>query len=480
MAEPLKVLFVAAEMAPLAKVGGLADVVGSLPRSLRELGVDARVVLPRYPRISGDLPQIAALPSPVDRGSELRILSTSAGGVPVFLVDDRLYFDRPEVYGYADDGSRFLAFCHAALQAMEALAWIPDVVHCHDWHTAIVPHWLRAGAHVPVALRGSASVLTIHNLAYQGWFDPAGPDGRWIVPEAFYSRPDGGHDLLTQGIASADLVTTVSESYAHEITTPECGEGLDGLLRDRMNSLRGILNGIDWVDFNPATDRALAASFSAEHPEGKAACKQALQREVGFDLSPRTPLIGVVGRLVEQKGVDLLAEVLPAVLAELDLQVVLLGTGEPAYEGRFREMSSRARRQLAAFLTFDEALARRIYAGADIFLMASRFEPCGLGQLISLRYGTVPVVHRTGGLADTVVDYQPSTHRGTGFLFRGYDPTALALALGRAIEVYRDSSAWSTIQRNGMLQDFSWTASAARYLDAYHDALALRAARQVG
>ncbi|MBM2813089.1 MAG: hypothetical protein HW416_3848 [Chloroflexi bacterium] len=282
---------------------------------------------------------------------------------------------------------------------------------------------------------------------------------------------------MSQGIAGADLINTVSERYAEEITTPEYGEGLDGLLTARQNQLRGIVNGIDYDIFNPETDAAIAARYSVDALAGKVQCKAALQQEVGFDLNPRTPVVAMIGRLVDQKGFDLVAPILDRLLSEIDLQFVILGTGDPEYHEMLRERAARNRRQLAAFLTFDAALAQRIYAGADMFLMPSRFEPCGLGQLISLRYGTVPIVRSTGGLADTVTDYRGATHRGTGFVFRDYNAVALSVALGRALEVYRQPDRWLEVQVQGMRRDSSWAASASRYVDLYHEAIELRRLR---
>lgn len=470
-------MFLAAEVAPFVKVGGLADVAGALPKSLRALGHDVRLAMPRYAAIDGARYGLQRVlePFPVPASSQQAgVYEATASAAPIYFVDNQHYFGRDAVYGYPDDTERFLYFCRAALAAPELLGWSPDVVHVNDWHTAIVPHWMRTRHHLPAALESAASVLTIHNLAYQGPFEPSGYPPEWVDPGFLSQREDGGFDLLRQGIASADLITTVSERYAQEITTPDYGEGLERLLAGRQSHLWGILNGIDYEVFDPETDPALARPYSTDSLEGKEACKLALQREAGFDVNPRTPLVGLVGRLADQKGFDLVAEVLPLLLAEVDLQVVLLGTGEPRYHELFREMAARNRRQLAAFLTFDGALAQRIYAGADIFLMPSRFEPCGLGQLISLRYGTVPVVRTTGGLADTVTDYQPTTGRGTGFVFRRYHAVSLSWALGRALEVYRQPERWRDIQVQGMRQDFSWQRSARRYVDAYQEAIQTR------
>ena len=345
-------------------------------------------------------------------------------------------------------------------------------MHVNDWHTAVIPHWMRAGYPLPAAVAGAASVITIHNLAYQGGFDPTRYPREWINPDALSGATNGGHNLLAEGIAAADLVTTVSERYAQEITQPEYGEGLDELLRRRGNELKGIINGIDYEAFDPSRDPAIARSYSADDISGKRQCKAALQQEAGFDVAERTPLIGIVGRLADQKGFDLVAEIAEPFLREVDAQVVMLGTGEPRYHDLFRELAARNRRQLYVDLKFDGALAQRIYAGSDMFLMPSRFEPCGLGQLISLRYGTVPIVRFTGGLADTVSDYQPATRRGTGFVFRDYDSVALSFTLGRALETFRQPDRWEDIQIAGMRQDVSWQGSAARYAEAYEDAVA--------
>jgi starch synthase len=471
----MRILFVAAEVAPFAKVGGLADVAGALPKELCALGHDVRVIMPRHGSIDGTRYGLRpALDSSVDvLGSpeSARLEVAGAGPVPVYFVANERYFSRDNVYAYEDDIERFLYFCRAALDSIEALGWAPDVVHVNDWHTAVIPHWMRHGYEIPASLRSAVSLITIHNLAYRGELDPKLYPTEWMRPNTLEARTDASYDLLAQGIASADLVTTVSERYAHEITLPEHGEGLDELLRERSNELRGIINGIDYEVFDPANDPAIAEPYSAESLDGKAACKAALQREAGFDVGPRTPLIGIVGRLADQKGFDLVAQLVEPLLAEVDVQIVMLGTGDPAYHNLFRELAAHNRRQLAVYLKFDAALAQRIYAGSDMFLMPSRFEPCGLGQLISLRYGTVPVVRLTGGLADTVTDYQPATRRGTGFVFREYQPVALTLALGRALETYREMDRWREIQLQGMKQDVSWKGSAKKYVDVYQRAV---------
>jgi len=410
-------------------------------------------------------------PIQVPGGGEAAPLSEADdNGVPVYLVESERYFGRDAVYGFPDDPERFLYFCRAALGALDSLNWAPDVIHCNDWHTAMIAHWLHTRTDLPANARGAASLLTIHNLAYQGEFDPEALDLPWLDASTLEASPNGKYSFLTQGLHDADIINAVSERYAQEITTPEYGEGLDSVLRPRQNQLRGILNGIDFERFDPSTDKDIASNFSAEAPDGKIACKLALQQEAGFDVNARTPLIGLIGRLVDQKGFDLVAEILQPLTAEVNLQVVILGTGDPKYHDLLRELAAHNRRQIAAYLTFDEALAQRIYAGCDMFLMPSRFEPCGLGQMIALRYGTVPIVRQTGGLADTVVDYHPASDRGTGFVFKIYDDTALTFACGRALEVYPMTDQWRSLQQRGMRQDFSWIASAQKYVETYTEA----------
>jgi starch synthase len=478
-----KVLFVAAEAAPFAKVGGLADVAGALPKYLHSLGHDVRVILPLYRLVDrtryGIHDALGGQRFPVLGSEQLASLAeTTFEGVPVYFIANDHYYDRDDVYGYEDDVERFLYFCRATLEALDRLQWSPDIIHTNDWHTAAIPYWIGAGYALPEASLSAATVLTIHNLAYQGGFDPEAYPRVWVEPSRVHRRADGWNDLLSQGIHEADMINAVSERYAHEITTPEYGEGIEGLLTARQNHLRGILNGIDDDMFNPATDPAIAKNYSAEDLDGKEDCKLALQQEVGFDVGPRRPLVGLIGRLVDQKGFDLVAEMLEPLLAEIDLQVVILGTGAPEYHDLLRLQAARNRRQIAAYLTFDAALAQRIYAGVDMFLMPSRFEPCGLGQMISLRYGTVPIVRATGGLADTVTDYQGATGRGTGFVFRRYHSVSLVTAISRALEIYRQPERWREIQLQGMRQDNSWTASAQRYLSLYQEAIEARKHRQ--
>jgi starch synthase len=482
---PLRILFISAEVAPYAKVGGLADVAGSLPKALRALGHDVRVIMPRYGQIDpsqyGLQPVLDAFQvSFPDREEPASLWQTTLdGGVPVYLVESEHYFAREAIYGYQDDGERFLFFSRAALEVPRQLDWQPDILHCNDWHTAIIPCLLKTTLEDDPFYAGAASIFTIHNLAYQGIFDQkilaiTGLSGSWLQPQI------GGRcselDLMSQGILYADVVNTVSPTYAQEILTPEYGEGLDPVLKYRKGRLFGILNGLDTNAFNPATDPHLAARYDVDNLDRKAENKLALQREGGLVEAAAIPLVGIVSRLADQKGFDLLESIVEPVLRQTGVQLALLGTGDEHYQDLFRRLRERHPEQAFVALTFDAALAQRIYAGADIFLMPSRYEPCGLGQMIAMRYGTVPVVRRTGGLADTVSDYRPPDGEGDGFVFEEYSSWACFVALIRAIESYRRQDEWRTLQRRGMRTDFSWTVSAQRYIALHEKARQFKAA----
>ncbi|HEV2249984.1 MAG TPA: glycogen/starch synthase [Candidatus Limnocylindria bacterium] len=456
----LRAAFAAAEAAPFAKVGGLADVAGSLPQALARLGCAVTLYVPLHgtiDRARWGIPGDGVERSVTYGASSFRVTypAIEREGVRiVFVTHKRIGRDR--VYGAPDDAKRYAFFCRAVATA---LADEPaDVVHAHDWHAALL---------VPMIARAAATVFTIHNLAYQGktsaeLLAPVGLPKTRVAPE----RP-GECNPMARAIARADIVSTVSPRYAKEILTPEFGEGLEGLLRQRKADVRGIVNGIDTDVFDPATDPHLAAPFSAEDRRGKAVDKAALQAEGGLRVDAESPVLGVIGRLVEQKGVDLLIAVAPDLL-EGGAQLVVLGSGDPAYEERWRTLHKRYPSRLFLTLGFDAALAQRIYAGCDLFLMPSRFEPCGLGQLISLRYGTIPVVRAVGGLADTVRDLDERPRDGNGFSFAQYDRTAFSGALARALRAFRrDGDRWNELRGRAMRLDHSWTASAKRYLDLY-------------
>ena len=456
----LRVAFVAAEAAPFAKVGGLADVAGSLPQALAQLGCTVTLYVPLHgtiDRATWGIPNEGAERSVTYGASHVRVAypAIEREGVRiVFVANKRI--GRDKVYGAPDDAKRYAFFCRAVATA---LADEPaDVVHAHDWHAALL---------VPMIRRKTATVFTIHNLAYQGKTSaeilaPVGlPRTRIAVEKPGECNP------MARAIARTDIISTVSPRYAKEILTPEFGEGLEGLLQQRRADVRGIVNGIDTDFFDPAADPHIAARYSADDRRGKAQCKAALQSEGGLRVDAETPVLGVIGRLVEQKGVDLLTAVAPDLL-DGGAQLVVLGTGDSAYEERWRKLRERYPSRLFLTLGFDAALAQRIYAGCDLFLMPSRFEPCGLGQLISLRYGTIPVVRAVGGLADTVRDVDEHPRDGNGFSFTRYDRTAFSGALARALQAFRrDGGLWNDLRGRAMHEDHSWTASAKQYLDVY-------------
>lgn len=481
---PLRILMLAAEMVPFAKTGGLADVVGALPKALRELGHDIRVCLPRYGFIDRnrfELRQIRdSFPVPMNSGAEqAEILGTEIGrGVPVYFVENAKFYDREGIYMYPDDADRFIFLCRAAMEMARRLEWSPDIIHCNDWHTAVVPNWLVTIYRDDPFFAHTASIYTVHNLAYQGVFghrvlEIAGlAKFEFEVPPGL--SPVSQVNLMGRGLYYADIINTVSPTYAKEILTPEYGEGFDWLLRERRDRLYGVLNGIDYEVLNPATDPHLAAHYSVNDPGPRRADKEALQAEAGLAVSPETPLVGMISRLSDQKGFDLVGQVAEALLTHLDLQLVILGTGDERYHKLFAGMHDRFPTRTAVFLTFNAPLAQRIYAGSDMFLMPSRFEPCGLGQLIALRYGGVPIVRRTGGLADTVQEYQPGLGSGNGFTFGPYDGMAMYTAIVKAITSYAHRDAWRTLMMRCMSMDFSWRASAERYVELYQRAVASR------
>ena len=543
MNKSLKILLLSSEAAPFAKVGGLADVAGSLPRALRQLGHDARLALPKYGPINeakfGLTKVLDSLPVPAGSDHEQRpeiaeglasIFESTVEGLPAYLVGNDKYFDRQEVYGYDDDGERFVFFCRAALEMLKKLDWRPDVIHCNDWHTGIIPNWLKTIYKNDPFFAHTGTAFTIHNLAYQGIFGPellefAGLGDYGLIPLLPSPPKLGGRGgdglsrvvvLMARGILFADVINAVSEKYAQEILTPEYGERLDPILAQRQDRLFGILNGLDYEVWDPATDPDIAVNYDAAPPSppptlrqapgplalvldtvldgqyqgdkyraqgqraqdtalggkegGRVENKLALQREAGLPPDPDVLLIGMISRLADQKGFDILAEASDQ-LMEMDLQFVLLGTGEERYHRIFANVAGKYQGQAAVFLKFDPALARRIYAGSDAFLMPSRFEPCGLGQLIAMRYGSVPIVRSIGGLADTVQGFDPTTGQGNGFAFSDYSEEALLAAVKRTLETYSRKDTWRTLMERGMRADFSWRASARKYVELYHKAL---------
>jgi starch synthase len=478
----MKILFVASECAPFAKTGGLGDVVGALPKALHALGMDVRVVLPLYAGIDWDrLDRLdGALGVPMFYGTAwcgLRMSRLPGSEVPIYFLEHHGYFDRPQLYGppggaYGDNLERFTFLSRGALELCKALGWIPDVVHANDWQSALVPAYLNT-VEWAQPLHGSASIYSIHNLAYQGVFDPGSIGVTGLGAEHLHAREFehfGTLNLTKGALYHSTLLSTVSPTYAREIQTGPYGAGLDGVLRERSSDLRGILNGIDTTEWNPATDPRLVAHFDATDLSGKAACKAALQREAGLAERAETPLFALVGRLVAQKGVDVLAAALPRIL-DWDLQVVLLGTGDRDVEERLATIANERPDRCAVKIGFDDALAHRIEAGADFFLMPSRFEPSGLNQMYSLRYGTLPIVRATGGLADSVRSYDEATGDGTGFVLNDLTPDALADTVGWALATwYQRPQHVAAMRLRAMAQDFSWERAAGEYRELYRAA----------
>ncbi len=484
----MKIFLVSSEVIPFAKTGGLADVCGSLPVELRRLGHDVVVCMPGYQSAqTGSQPvSETGLELPVELdGREVRgRLLTSRlpdSDVPVWLVQNTELFDRPGLYqdeqgDYGDNCRRFSFFCHFALELLRVHEWFPDVLHCNDWQTGLVPALLRTRLSGQPGYRDIATLMTIHNLAYQGVFDEREMASTGMEAEYFNWRQMEfyGHiNLLKTGIVFADAISTVSPQYAREIQTRERGCGLENVLRERSNRLLGVLNGVNTSVWNPGEDRYLAATYGvASWRDGKSANKAALQKEAGFEPQSDVPLIGLVGRLASQKGWSLILPVMTRWLESRAAQWIVLGTGDVAIEESLRQLRRRFPSRLAVDLGFSDALAHRIEAGADIFLMPSQYEPCGLNQQYSMRYGTVPVVHHTGGLADTVVDANPQTvsnRTANGFAFESFDEGSLESALARAVATWTGNPAvWSQLVETGMTTDWSWERSARRYQELYH------------
>jgi starch synthase len=479
--QPLKVLILAAEIVPFAKVGGLADVVGALPKALHELGHDVRLVMPRYRQVDPQRFQLSTVAENVSVSIgnfqvQVCVRQGEIGDhIPVYMIDAPRFFDRENIYGYTDDGERFILFCRAALEAMRTLSWSPDILHCNDWHTGIVPNWMHTIYRDDPFFADTATVYTIHNLAYQGIFGYRILEVAGVAANGFLypqiAELANVVDIMARGILFADAITTVSERYAQEILTPTFGEKLDHLLRSRRDRLFGILNGIDYQEINPATDRYIHTQFDANSLDRRAENKVALQQQAHLPVREDVPLLAMISRLTDQKGFDLLSQIAQPLLSQ-GVQLVVLGIGDQHYHEMFQNLAARYPDQVAIFLTFNAELAQRIYAGSDMFLMPSRFEPCGLSQLIAMRYGSVPIVRSVGGLADTVQEYDPRTGEGNGFTFTNYDPWELFAAIIRALEVYRFKDAWRGLQLRGMAADHSWHASALRYVEVYHNALA--------
>lgn len=481
----MKILFAASEMVPFCKTGGLADVVGSLPPVLAALGNEVHVILPGYRSISREkygfrenCARFQVTVGPVTK--PVSISSASWKGVSVHLVENKEYFDRPFLYGdengdYFDNGPRFICYCRGVLETLKCIGFQPHIVHAHDWQAGLIPAYIGTVFNDDPFFRHAKTLFTIHNLGYQGVFQPwvfslsGVPDEefRWQRMEYY-----GNVSFLKSGIVYADAVSTVSATYAKEITKKPLGFGLEGVLAERRNILHGILNGIDTEEWDPATDMTIPERYSVRGLNGKARCRKVLLEQVGLSAGGKTPVFGIVSRLVEQKGFDILEEAMEK-LALLDLRLVILGTGTREHNEAMRRFADKYPDRIRLLLKFDVADSRLIYAGSDAFLIPSRYEPCGLGQMIAMRYGTLPVAHSTGGLADTVFDLDKDPVRGNGFTFSAYSAAALVAVMKRTVTAFGEQGRprWQAAMVRGMNEDFSWKRSAERYIGLFQKML---------
>lgn len=480
-----KVLFVASEVVPYAKTGGLADVVGSLPSALMKLGCEVAVVLPRYKNISPEKYKLEAevkgMAVPMGMGEmSADILSTRLGDThaKVYFIQNDRYFNRDGFYGtpegdYHDNAERFAFFSRAVLEMLKVIEWRPEILHLNDWQTGLVAAYLKTLYKSDPRYAPLRTLFSIHNMAYQGLFP------KYVLPMTGLGWEEFSHEklefydqvnYLKAGLVYSDALNTVSERYAKEIQTEEFGHGLQGVLGSRAADLFGIVNGIDYGEWNPATDKEIPAQYTVKNHDKKVESKKKLLQELGLEFDAKTPVVGLISRLADQKGLDLIADIIQDFLA-MDVQLVVLGTGDPKYHALFESLKQRFPSKLSVSLKFDNRLAKLIYAGSDMFLMPSRFEPCGLGQMISMKYGTVPLVRKTGGLADTVENLSPDGKKGTGFVFENYKSEDLLFTLKRAAEAFRQPKLWADLVQRGMKQDFSWDASAGKYLQLYGDIL---------
>ena len=476
----MKLFFAASEVAPFIKTGGLADVAGSLPNALAKLGHDVRVILPLYSAIPAmwrrQMTFLKSFHFPLSwRNAYCGLFSLEYQGLTYYFIDNEYYFQREGLYGQFDDGERFAYFSRAVVEVPIQLGWAPDIIHCNDWQTSLVPVYLLEARHREPLLMHTKSVFTIHNIEYQGQFD-RNILGDVLGLDESYFREDmlsyyGDVNLVKGAIYAADYITTVSPTYAKELQYAFYAHGLEGVIADNYHKFTGILNGIDMEHNNPATDPFLPAPYSAADPSGKAACKAALQEKLGLNVDPDVPIIACISRLVAHKGYELVTAAFPKIL-EHYVQFVVLGTGDWGIESFFRMAAQEYPGRVSANLMYSAELASQIYAGADLLLMPSISEPCGLSQMIAMRYGTVPIVRLTGGLKDSVPSYNPTTGTGLGFTFGSITPGDLLGAIDRGLEAYEtDRPNWTALMKRGMTTDFSWDQSAAAYEKVYQQVM---------
>lgn len=489
--KPLKIFFASSEVVPFAKTGGLADVASALPKNLKLLNHDVRVIMPKYGSINDAkfrLREVIRLKKiEVPMGKKTYVISVKSAFIPsskvqVYFVEYPEYYHRESLYvdpktgtDWEDNPARFLLFSRSILEIAKTLSWQPNIIHCNDWQTSAVPLYLKTLYRDDEFFAETKTVLSIHNVGYQGNFSPDSVTSGGFPADLFYPLSpiefNGKFSFLKTGIKYADIITTVSETYAREIqSTAEYGFGFEGILHDRTDDLYGILNGIDDDIWNPEKDDLIPFKFSRDDLTGKQKDKAALLEHCNLQKHPDFPLIGIISRLADQKGFDLIANVLKDIAA-LDMQMVILGTGDKKYHDLFNKASKKYPDKFSVHLTFNNALAHQIEAGSDCFLMPSRYEPCGLNQMYSMKYGTIPIVRATGGLADTVVDADADPENGTGFTFKKYDAAKMLDAVKRALRHYQDAATWKTLQVRCMSRDFSWKKSARKYVEIYRLAL---------
>ena len=479
----MRILFSASEALPYAKTGGLADVIEALPRALVKLGHEVAVFLPRYHGVKANKTVVPSLTIP--QGTRLRFPAISNGGfhqgVRYYFLDDPFYFDRDGIYGdrnheYPDNAERFTEFSRAAIELAKQV-WMPDILHCHDWQTAMVPVLLRSSYADDPTVKNLPVVFTVHNIGYPGIFPKEAMDRAGIPVGVFHPGGIeffGNINFLKGGLIYSDYLTTVSQKYAQEIQTSEFGFGLEGVIRSRADRLVGILNGVDYAAWSPDRDALIPAKYSAKDLSGKRVCKLALLEQLHLlNDNPNRPVLGIVSRFADQKGFDLIAAIAHELMQE-DVLLAVLGTGDRRYEDLFRALAQDLPGRIGLKVAYDNPTAHLIEAGGDMFLMPSRYEPCGLNQIYSLRYGTVPIVRATGGLDDTIESFDLQTGTGTGFKFTEYTGAALLDAIRQALHHYSNEGVWKRIQLNGMAKDFSWNTSAAEYAKLYEAARAAR------
>ena len=472
----MKILFASSEVAPFIKTGGLADVAGSLPAALAENGHDVHVILPLYEKIGPQWREQMTLRTKFAvslawRKAYCGIFELQQGGVTYWFVDNEYYFKRNSIYGHFDDGERFAYFSRAIIEAPNQLNWIPDVIHCNDWQTALVPIYLLERDHFAPHLANTKTVFTIHNIEYQGQYgrsvleDVFGLNGNYYNDKLLAHR--GSVNLMKGAIYTADYITTVSPSYAYELHNSFYAHGLEHVVEENDYKMKGILNGIDTQLYDPSAGQGMAHEYAAGHMQGKRECKAALQRTVGLNVDPNVPVIACVSRLVHHKGIDLITHVLPEIM-EMNVQMVVLGTGERKYEDALRKADDRYKGRFAARLFYSAELSNTIYAGATMLLMPSIAEPCGLSQIIAMRYGTLPLVRETGGLKDTVIPYNKYDGTGTGFSFSDVNAHDMLNVLREAVDLYHNNKeAWDGLAYNAMTADFGWGRSAKEYTKIY-------------